>query len=421
MNNVFDGDDAENGNDGVNEEDELSEGNNTEDDETESENYSDEDEFSSCDDESANDENELGITRKKSVNHSTLYSNQNLLKFKSKIQRYPYKLKIVKALDIIDNGFILELSSKFLNLKHLQISLASISLEDLALSLSKLNSLESFYLQECAIYKSEDTESSELKLPNSLKSLFVHNCEEVGKDLRLDPIKISQQYFELETDAFDLNAQHLPQLEEFSYNQEHFEPTIINQFLALNPQIKSLDIVSESLTNDCLQLLSQSNQIKHLEIEFHDISQSEFDSFTFPPLNSLQSFSVRIAELPSLPIIKLIGERMPNLMELSIDYDPSIEQLLNTLLQNFPKLQTLILLGGDYLEEFSYSIPLHLTNLECIQLPKLDYILLDLEKYEKLKLIKIPFNEEYCDAINQEEFKGWKIISYEKYVHFYKV
>jgi hypothetical protein len=417
MQNVFDGDDVENGNGSANQEGDLSE-----DDETESEEYSDEyDEDSTCDDESSNDENELGITRKKSVNHSTLYSNQNLSKFKSKMESYPYKIKIVKALDIIDNGFILDLSSKFLNLKHLQISLASISLEDLALSLSKLNYLESFYLQECAIYKSEDTESSELKLPNSLKSLFVHNCEEVSKDLRLDPIKISQQYFELETDAFDLSAQFLPQLEEFSYNQEHFEPTTINKFLALNPQIKSLDIVSESLTNECLQLLSQSNQIKHLEIEFHDIGQSEFDSFTFPPLNSLQSFSVRIAELPSLPIIKLIGERMPNLMELSIDYDPSIEQLLNSLLRNFPKLQTLILLGGDYLEEFLYSIPAQLTNLECIQLPKLDYGLLNLDKYEKLKLIKIPFNEELCDTINEEEFKGWRVISYEKYVHFYKV
>jgi hypothetical protein len=221
-----------------------------------------------------------------------------------------YKLEIKNQIDYL---YTYKLVEAFNCVSNLNLSFCHIPLNLLQFILSNLNLLI-LKIHKNAIYI--DNKNYAVNLPQTLVKLDYLSCYAKLVKNKRRPIKIDKQKCLESESLFLLDPQYLPNLKYFIFTGFYMRDTTnFDRFLALNPQLKSININQDFLHKSNLEVISSNNQLERIEIGWH--GNLNFPKFKYPILNSLKSLSCYIFDR-MLCTFNLIPY-CPNLEYLSMD------------------------------------------------------------------------------------------------------
>ncbi|KXN67740.1 hypothetical protein CONCODRAFT_80020, partial [Conidiobolus coronatus NRRL 28638] len=335
---------------------------------------------------------------------------QNFKKDLTQFNSYPTELNVF---GYISYYYIEEMALHFNSVHHIDLTLISVPFDILTKLFNIFNSIRAFKFNNDQAHIDEN-----LVLPCSLKKLnWEDNLIYTITDFEGDPIDFDYYSADQDTlndEALELNPQSLPKLEHLTYNSFDFNSQVINQFLELNPQIKSIDCTYYGpLLSTLISLLNAFTIINKLKMEFYLCTPEDFPTFTFPTLR--------------FGIIYKICVNCRNLTNLSTIYYMTNMGLFNNLLDNLPELKVLTL-TNELNTNWELKLNNH-NNLECLNLKNFKKSNINFNLFNEFNKLKvITFTVEGADFTKNEwtesylsSFTKWKFIHFRDCIKCYKL
>ncbi|KXN69544.1 hypothetical protein CONCODRAFT_165589 [Conidiobolus coronatus NRRL 28638] len=308
----------------------------------------------------------------------------------------------------VNNYYSYRIPNIFNNIHHLQLVDACVSLELLQYLLTNLR-LGSVSLDCCEFFTQEARLSA--ILPESLVSLHFGECSLRLINYDEAPTTESIAVGNLNSHLFKLEPQNINNLEYFAFSAQSIDRiSNVNEFLAYNPQLKSVTGLYRSLDLVNLPVIHNLFRVDHLKIK-ENITNTAIDQH-FTEFDNLKSLSISQSE--NIQHITQLLESCPNIKYLEIkhineyDYYTTLYQILSTM-----KLKKIsISFQESSSASFSIAAPIigELEILEFSRLPpsKFDFDTLDgLTKLITIKFINLDYK--FClktpPLVENEKFK----------------
>jgi hypothetical protein len=331
----------------------------------------------------------------------------------------PFVMELVEELSLFFN-YIESLSLLFLGrqcyflfsqicdfnqLNTLSICGCVIRIDEFSRTMIKLANLERLILNEVEFVKFQNDNDIDrnLEFPPSLKSLDYSSLSiNITSLTKNDYDFIFHYKASIIQNTFYFMPNLLPKLEKLRFIDYEYESEFLPQFLALNPQLKSLDILFNSLDLECLHLLSNNSNIKHILIEYDDFNLGSVSEESLPPLNSLKSIELRtITQNSYLKTCELIC-LCENLEEIEIEVECYDEGFIKNIINKISRLKFFklnILLSPE--TKFNLSIFSSIESITISLNSTKEVLEFNLPNHPlNLKLIKLQMKNYYEDSFN---------------------
>jgi hypothetical protein len=359
----------------------------------------------------------------------------NVQKFKNDLTQFSSHPTELNIFGYIKHYYIEEMALQFKNVYHIDLSLISVPFVSLSKLFNTLLNIQSLRVNSIRAFKfnSNQVQNNEaLVLPCSLKRLnwednFIYNIT----NFEGDPIDFDYHLVDQDTlndEVLELNPQYLSKLEHLTYNSFDSNSQVINKFLELNPQLKSIECTYYGpMLSTLLSLLESFTFISNLKLEFYLRTPEDLPAFTFPTFSNITTLTFDYYDNLGFGIIHKICVNCPNLSNLSAIYYMTNMDLFNNLLDNLTKLKVLTLtneLTVNWELKLNNHYNLEYLNLKNFKNSNINFNLFN--GFNKLKVItftadganfiKNKWTESYLKS-----FIKWKFIHFRECIKCYKL
>ncbi|KXN67433.1 hypothetical protein CONCODRAFT_72961 [Conidiobolus coronatus NRRL 28638] len=315
--------------------------------------------------------------------------------------------------------FLFSQICNFNQLTTLSICGCVVGLEEFSKTMLKLVNLEFLILNEVEFVKFQNDGDIDrtLVFPSSLKVLdYSSLCINIT-DLTKNGYDFIFHYkASIIQNTFYFAPHILPELEKLKFIDYDYESEFLPLFLALNPQLKSLNVLCNSLDLECLFTLSNNNNIKHLSIEFGDFDFGFVSEESLPPLSSLIFIEIHKITLSSyLTAYELISS-CENLEGIELEVECYDEEFVNNIINKLSKLKSFklnILVISE--TKFNLNMFSSIESLAISLNSTKELIEFNLPKHSfNTKFIKLQMKNWYEDSFNlikesQSKDSNWHI------------
>ncbi|KXN68414.1 hypothetical protein CONCODRAFT_86467 [Conidiobolus coronatus NRRL 28638] len=363
-------------------------------------------------------------------------SNDMLLQYKDSVKSISNHVKSAKVDEIPLYPELHLYLDSFINLERLVFANleTKINLTSLNLILNRSSKLNELTLLSITIHSNEIGDANKILFPSTLTKLSINYCiwPDYYQTLRENSITVPTlgPYSVLSTQKF----YRLVHFEYFS-SRLFTNFNIIPSILENSPILGTLSLEVSLINREFFDLISRSTSLKSIRLvnrEGTNINPEEFSHHLSYP--TIAKFNYLFVENQSnlLPNIELLLSRFHNLKILNLSFEiPFLPHIYN-ILEKLPNLQKLEIFNIDCHE---FQLPLNITNRTITSLTiinfKVDQIdFKDFEEWYALKSIKLEFNsfsiknynhkwvkDQAKDEVNQ----NWIIFNCtDNYIRFYR-
>jgi hypothetical protein len=249
------------------------------------------------------------------------------------------------------NYYIFPLTALFNNINQLRIHGSWVSIYDFYMVINCLPNLELLEVNDVRFVKllEKDLPIEKLFIPNTLKRLYYKDCF-LELNSIINPYKFlfnPPAKYRTNRISYDLPPHNLPNLKTLEYATQGELPSFILMALNFNPQLLNLKIQTKYFTIPVMEILTKSNKLKSLKLEYDVLDTEYMEGITIPPFRSIDSLHVTYVYTLNSHIIQKICLACPNLTELNFYMPDFNSKFISTILQTLPRLKSLQLSTDD--------------------------------------------------------------------------
>ncbi|KXN65734.1 hypothetical protein CONCODRAFT_12591 [Conidiobolus coronatus NRRL 28638] len=268
------------------------------------------------------------------------------------------------------------------NLEKLEIYGSSIYYSDLITLGDKFEKLKDLVLVAALIFNYEETELSVLNMPEKLDKIEMLQCKKYRNtsfDSIIDDIEdISNNAVTRIEMLFPIS---IPSLKRLRFSNFRQFGDYLKDYLKLNPQLETLDIISDFITQDQLDYIA--NECTNLTELFVRYDLRYHEKLSTPTFHYIKKLKFGDFGLKSFTMLQKLCENSPELDHLTLNindgdaYSRDLDEFLKTAVPRFHKLSTLEINIYTSMEwpQMDFS---ELRNIQTLIIRSLDHSILEI-------------------------------------------